>query len=819
MRIQRTRFYYWGGFLFLGLMLLLLAPAQGHATTFTVNNTADAVDANIGDGICQTAAGVCTLRAAIQEANASAGVPDIINLPAGTYTLTGAAGEDLAATGDLDILGTGGLTISGIGLTPAATIIDGGAIDRVFDIIGVGPVVISNVTIRNGNSQGVLGGGIRHTGTSLTLNNVVISGNTSGAAEGTAIDIAGGSTVAMSNAAVTNNVSAGGGAIIGVGLASKLTVTNGTISDNNDTAISNAGAVTLVNVTLSGNTSANAAAIDNKATGTVTLQNCTINGNLAGVNTGGIRNAAAAANVTSRNSIISNNRTFNCGNAAGNAAALITTLGNNISDNANCFVNAGTDAVTDPKLDLVTGLADNGGIIKTIALLAGSPAIDTGATGAGVCPPTDARGIARPVLGNVAGGLNNCDKGAFEFRPQKIVVVPVAPFDFGSVTVATTAAPHTITLTNAGDGDLTLGTIAAIDPLAAPFSIISASTCTTGFTLKLIPVPLATSCVITTEFAPTAIGPAADTFDVPSNDPITPTVSLSLSGTGAAGPVPNISVTDSIAPNNDLSLPFGNIAINLTSDATITVTNTGTASFTIGTISALAAPFSITSDACSGQTLAASAACALTVRFAPTANSVASATLTIPHNITGTASVSVALTGSGVSATGNHAPSIPVLVSPSNGQTGVPTTMTFVWKKSVDPDGDVVTYHFKNCTDTGFTTGCTNADVTVAASSGLFFAGLGSFGAGIILIGFVAKNGTRRSLMTMLVITLFLLSGTFFAACHSSSSDNNPAAPGEQISNIVRNLTPNTTYYWMVIADDGKGGQTSSTVSSYTTGQ
>jgi CSLREA domain-containing protein len=42
-----------------------------------VNNTGDAVDSNIGNGVCATAGGVCTLRAAIQEANALAGANTI----------------------------------------------------------------------------------------------------------------------------------------------------------------------------------------------------------------------------------------------------------------------------------------------------------------------------------------------------------------------------------------------------------------------------------------------------------------------------------------------------------------------------------------------------------------------------------------------------------------------------------------------------------------------------------------------------------------------------------------------------------------------
>src|SRR5262245_41978390 len=53
--------------------------------TFTVNSTGDQPDINPGNGICETTAsgGVCTLRAAIQEANALA------NSPAATPDLIG----------------------------------------------------------------------------------------------------------------------------------------------------------------------------------------------------------------------------------------------------------------------------------------------------------------------------------------------------------------------------------------------------------------------------------------------------------------------------------------------------------------------------------------------------------------------------------------------------------------------------------------------------------------------------------------------------------------------------------------------------------
>lgn len=54
-----------------------LASVPTWAATFTVNNNGDAPDAAPGDGICATVGGVCTLRAAIQEANALSGTDTI----------------------------------------------------------------------------------------------------------------------------------------------------------------------------------------------------------------------------------------------------------------------------------------------------------------------------------------------------------------------------------------------------------------------------------------------------------------------------------------------------------------------------------------------------------------------------------------------------------------------------------------------------------------------------------------------------------------------------------------------------------------------
>ena len=140
--------------------LALVACACARAATFEVDTETDSTDANPGDGVCADAAGHCSLRAAIIESNALSGV-DTIALPGGTLALTLAGTDENAAmTGDLDV--TDDLSIEGAGAD--ATIVDGGALDRVFDIaagLAKRDVSFSRLTIRNGlvANTGLGGGG------------------------------------------------------------------------------------------------------------------------------------------------------------------------------------------------------------------------------------------------------------------------------------------------------------------------------------------------------------------------------------------------------------------------------------------------------------------------------------------------------------------------------------------------------------------------------------------------------------------------------------------------------------------------------------
>ncbi|MBA1443980.1 MAG: choice-of-anchor D domain-containing protein [Chromatiales bacterium] len=234
--------------------------------------------------------------------------------------------------------------------------------------------------------------------------------------------------------------------------------------------------------------------------------------------------------------------------------------------------------------------------------------------------------------------------------PDITVTDTVAPLDdlaiaFGNVTQATTS-DETVTITNDGNADLTIGNIGALDVLVAPFSILN-DTCSTQI---LAPAAI---CTLTVRFEPTAIGAFVDSFDIPSDDADEATVTINLAGTGTVALVPDITVTDSVVPAEDLQVPFGNVIEGVSSDKIVTITNDGTADLILGQIAQanpLAAPFSILNDTCSAQTLTPAASCTLKVRFAPTVIGISNDSFDILSNDPDEATVTINLTGTGVAA-------------------------------------------------------------------------------------------------------------------------------------------------------------------------
>lgn len=154
-----------------------LTTAVSHAGTFVVNTLDDSVDVAPGDGACADANGLSSLRAAIQEANASPGT-DKIKLPSGYtlfLTLTGAS-EDLGATGDLDV--TSKIKIVGADATIVAA-----AGDRVFDVSETGDLRLDRLTLRDGIApDGENGGNVRNLGDLKITRSTIQDGQALGAA-------------------------------------------------------------------------------------------------------------------------------------------------------------------------------------------------------------------------------------------------------------------------------------------------------------------------------------------------------------------------------------------------------------------------------------------------------------------------------------------------------------------------------------------------------------------------------------------------------------------------------------------------------------
>jgi hypothetical protein len=323
-----------------------------------------------------------------------------IVLPANTYllTLTG-SGEDAAATGDLDI--TGNVTIFGAGA--GSTIIDASALDdRVFQVISsTSTLQLNDVTIRNGTVVSGDGGGVYNAGT-LVVNDSVLTNNTAAAGQGGGLFSGGGSSATLTRVWVTANMANSGGGIAALGdTTHSVTVdidasaVTANTANNGSTAIyTDRGTVSLVNVTVSGNTSSSlpAVLVASSAAGPLSLTNVTIANNYVGLaNNGG--------SVRVANSIFANNTLANC-------ASTVSSLGHNLDTGNSCGL-AGTGDLSNPNAGL-SSLGNYGGFTPTHLLQSSSPAREAGDNG--LCPLTDQRGVSRPQN-------NVCDIGAVEFLP------------------------------------------------------------------------------------------------------------------------------------------------------------------------------------------------------------------------------------------------------------------------------------------------------------------------------------------------------------------------------------------------------------------
>ena len=98
-----------------------------------------------------------------------------------------------------------------------------------------------------------------------------------------------------------------------------------------------------------------------------------------------------------------------------------------------------------------------------------------------------------------------------------------SPVAFGNVRMGQ-VEQKVLTVTNTGVANLTIGTVGNSNPLAAPFSI-TANTCNNA---NLAPN---TSCTLNVRLNGTTQGAKNDSFNIPSNDPDSPNLTVNVNGT------------------------------------------------------------------------------------------------------------------------------------------------------------------------------------------------------------------------------------------------------------------------------------------------
>ena len=450
---------------------MFLTVGTANAATYTVTKTADT-----NDGVCDAD---CSLREAVTAANASADNDEIVFDAAVFFTP-----QTITLSGtEIVILQNGSLKITGPGFQKLT--ISGNNLSRIITISRA-TAAISGIRFTGGNGVGAAdsgrAGAIYNFGGTTVISDCVVTGNSATLGGGAFNNASSNSptpavpgNLTIVNCTVSNNTSASSGGAIQNFSTSLLTILNSTFTGNTSNggvgggAIAANGGMRVSNSTFVGNTATTdpGGAIQSNGTSLgLVLTNVTIVGNTA-TSGGGLHRGTTNTASAIRNSIIAGN-TGGASPDVTNSTGGLVSMGNNIIG----VTGTSTGWIASDMLDtnpVVGPLGDYGGIVRTVPLLQGSPAINAGQSCVtdlsctGTNPPfpitTDARFFGRGTV----------DIGAYEVSEASTAVLPnagldqayshvIAPSSAGFTFATTGNVPTGLSISNAGGQAVLSGT-------------------------------------------------------------------------------------------------------------------------------------------------------------------------------------------------------------------------------------------------------------------------------------------------------------------------------------------------------------------------
>ena len=305
---------------------------------------------------------------------------------------------------------------------------------------------------------------------------------------------------------------------------------------------------------------------------------------------------------------------------------------------------------------------------------------------------------------------------------------------FGTVGIGSTSN-LSLTISNTGTADLTLSVVSVTGAEFGVSGITTPKTITAG-----------QSVLAGLSFHPTTSGATTGTLTMTSNDPTSPTTTVTLGGTGSAATFGQLQA-------NPTSLAFGSVNAGSNVTKQISLSNTGTAAVQISSIAANGPGFSA-NGITTPFTLAAAATALLNVVFAPTTGG----------NVTGNVTVTSDATNSPLT----------ISLAGSSAQPGVSITpASFAFGSVLDGQTKSQTFRLTN---TG------NGSLTI---SQLAVSGTGYSLSGLVTPSTVAAGASTTFSATFAPTTAASLPGTVTITSNAPTSPSTIALSGTGVAGTV----------------------------------